>query len=53
MLRDLEAGSRTEGEHIVADMLHRVQALGIDPVGLKPAWIQLQCHEQRRARAAS
>lgn len=52
MLRDLEAGSRTEGAHIVADMLRRVQALGIDAAGLKPAWIHLQCHEQRRARSA-
>ncbi|MDB5859517.1 MAG: 2-dehydropantoate 2-reductase [Ramlibacter sp.] len=50
MLRDIEAGSRTEGEHIVADMLRRVQALGIDPGALRPAWMHLQSYEQRRAR---
>src|SRR4029077_17496357 len=29
MLRDLEAGSRTEGEQVLGDMLHRARALGI------------------------
>ena len=50
MLRDIEAGARTEGEHIVADMLHRVQALGVDPAALRPAWMHLQSYEQRRRR---
>jgi len=50
MLRDLEAGARTEGGHIVADMLHRVQALGVDPAALRPAWMHLQSYEQRRVR---
>jgi 2-dehydropantoate 2-reductase len=52
MLRDIEAGSRTEGEHIVADMLRRVQALGVDPAALRPAWMHLQSYENRRQRAA-
>jgi 2-dehydropantoate 2-reductase len=52
MLRDIEAGARTEGRHIVADMLHRVQALGVDPGALRPAWMHLQSYENRRARAA-
>jgi len=50
MLRDLEAGARTEGRHIVADMLHRVQALGVDPAALRPAWMHLQSCEHRRER---
>lgn len=53
MLRDIEAGSRTEGEHIVADMLRRVQALGLAPGALRPAWIHLQSYERRRLREAS
>jgi 2-dehydropantoate 2-reductase len=53
MLRDIEAGSRTEGAHIVADMLHRVQALGVDPGALRPAWMHLQSYEQRRQREAA
>lgn len=52
MLRDLEAGNRTEGAHIVADMLHKVQAAGADPAALLPAWIHLQAYELRRARNA-
>lgn len=53
MLRDMEAGSRTEGAHIVGDMLQRVQALGgADPAALRPAWMHLQAYEQRRAREA-
>lgn len=51
MLRDMEAGSRTEGEHIVGDMFRRVQALGIDSGALRPAWMHLQSYEHRRARA--
>lgn len=50
MLRDLEAGSRTEGGHIVADMLRRVEAAGADPAALRPAWIHLQSYENRKAR---
>ncbi|NML44145.1 ketopantoate reductase family protein [Ramlibacter sp. G-1-2-2] len=53
MLRDLEAGNRTEGAHIVADMLHKVQAAGADPAALLPAWIHLQAYELRRARNAA
>lgn len=52
MLRDIEAGSRTEGEHIVADMLRRVRALGADPAALRPAWMHLQAYENRRVREA-
>lgn len=53
MLRDIEAGNRTEGAHIVADMLRRVQAAGADPAALLPAWIHLQSYENRRQREGS
>lgn len=53
MLRDLQSGGRTEGAHVVGDMLHRAIAAGIDPVALRPAWCHLQVHEARRQAAAS
>jgi len=52
MLRDIEAGSRTEGAHIVGDMLRRVSALGVNPGALQPAWMHLQSYEHRRQRQA-
>jgi 2-dehydropantoate 2-reductase len=51
MLRDLEGGGRTEGAHIVGDMLRRAQAAGIDPGPLRAAWCHLQAAEQVRGRA--
>ena len=53
MLRDIEAGARTEGAHIVADLLRRVEALGMDPGALRLAWMHLQSYEHRRAREAA
>jgi 2-dehydropantoate 2-reductase len=50
MLRDLEAGGRTEGAHIVGDMLHRARAAGIDPGPLRAAWCHLQSAERIRSR---
>lgn len=50
MLRDLEAGHRTEADHVVGDMLRRALAAGVDPGPLRHAWCHLQAHEQRRAR---
>ena len=50
MLRDLEAGHRTEADHVVGDMLRRAIAAGVDPGPLRHAWCHLQAHEQRRAR---
>lgn len=53
MLRDLQAGGRTEGAHIVGDMLKRVCAAGLEPGALAAAWCHLQVAEaQRRAAAA-
>lgn len=50
MLRDLEGGGRTEGAHIVGDMLARVRAAGIDPGPLRAAWCHLQAAEHRKQR---
>jgi 2-dehydropantoate 2-reductase len=50
MLRDLESGGRTEGAHIVGDMLARARAAGVDPGPLRHAWCHLQASERRRQR---
>lgn len=47
MLRDLESGARTEGAHIVADMLKRARAGGSDGTVLSFAWANLQAREAR------
>jgi 2-dehydropantoate 2-reductase len=51
MRRDLEAGGRTEGDHVVGDMLKRATAAGVDSPLLRAAYCHLQAHESRRARA--
>ena len=53
MLRDLESGGRTEGAHIVGDMLRRAEAAGVDPGPLRAAWCHLQAAERIRARKAA
>lgn len=50
MLRDLEGGHRTEGRHVVADMLRRARAAGVDPGPLRAAWCHLESHELRARR---
>jgi 2-dehydropantoate 2-reductase len=50
MLRDLQAGSRTEGEPILGDMLHCARMLGVQAPILKIAWCHLQVYERRLAR---
>jgi 2-dehydropantoate 2-reductase len=47
MRRDLEAGGRTEGDHVVGDMLRRATAAGVDSPLLRAAYCHLQAHEQR------
>jgi 2-dehydropantoate 2-reductase len=49
MLRDLEGGGRTEGTHIIGDMLHRARSFGIDAPLLRVANAHLQAYEIRRA----
>jgi 2-dehydropantoate 2-reductase len=50
MLRDLEAGYRTESEHIVFDMLKRARTAGSDATVLSFAWANLQTREARLQR---
>lgn len=53
MLRDLQAGHRIEGAHIVGDMLQRARAAGLDSPRLAIAWCHLQAYESRRAEPAA
>ena len=53
MLRDLEGGGRTEGAHIVGDMLARARAAGVDPGLLRHAWCHLQAAQNRRQRESA
>ena len=48
MLRDLEAGGRTEGDHILGDMLRRAKAAGLHTPVLRMAVAHLQAYEGRR-----
>lgn len=50
MLRDLEAGGRTEGAHIVGDMLARARVAGSPATLLSVAWAHLQARDARLAR---
>jgi 2-dehydropantoate 2-reductase len=49
MLRDLEAGLRTEGDQILGDMLRRARIKGIAAPLLRTAACHLQVHERRLA----
>ena len=49
MLRDLEAGKRVEGDHIVGWMLERARAHRVDDAILSLAYAHLQAYENRRA----
>jgi len=50
MLRDLEAGSPTEGKHIIGDMYHRARDLGLDERLLRVSYCHLRAYEARRKR---
>lgn len=50
MLRDMESGQRTEGDHIVGDMLRRARAAGVEPGPLRAAYCHLQAYPARRKR---
>lgn len=49
MLRDVERGGPTEGEHIVGDMLQRGRTLGMATPLLRTALCSLQAYERGRA----
>lgn len=48
MLRDVERGGRTEGEHVVGDLLARARAAGLSAPVLRVAHCHLQAYEARR-----
>jgi 2-dehydropantoate 2-reductase len=48
MLRDLEAGGRTEADHIVGWMLERARRHGVDDIILSLAYTHLKAYEARR-----
>lgn len=51
MLRDIERGSRTEGEHILGDMLKRAQNLGLGAPLVEIALTHMRAYEAERAKA--
>lgn len=52
MARDVEANGRTEGRHVVADMLRRARAAKVDPGPLRAAWCHLEAHQLRFGQAS-
>jgi 2-dehydropantoate 2-reductase len=48
LLRDIEAGSRTEGEHILGFLLEAARRAGVDPNWHEMAALHARSHEQRR-----
>ena len=53
MLRDVLAGNRTEGDHIIGDMVDRAQAAGLHTPIILAARAGLAVHEKKVAAAAS
>lgn len=48
MLRDIERGGPTEGDHILGDLLRRGRAAGLDTPNLARATLALATYERRR-----
>jgi 2-dehydropantoate 2-reductase len=53
MLRDIERGSTTEGEHILGDMVARARSLGVETPILNLARTHVAAYEIARQRAAA
>jgi 2-dehydropantoate 2-reductase len=53
MLRDIERGAPTEGEHVLGDLLKRAQALGVETPVLALARSHVGAYEVARARSLS
>jgi 2-dehydropantoate 2-reductase len=53
MLRDIERGGPTEGEHVLGEMMGRAQALGIDTPILNLARSHVAAYEVFRARTSN
>jgi 2-dehydropantoate 2-reductase len=51
MLRDIERGGPTEGDHILGDLLRRARALGVATPLLRTAVCHVEAYEARRAAA--
>jgi 2-dehydropantoate 2-reductase len=51
MLRDIERGGPTEGEHILGDLLRRARSAGIAAPLLRIATCHVEAHEARRSRS--
>ena len=50
MLRDIERGGPTEGDHILGDLLRRARALGVATPLLRTAASHVEAYEARRAQ---
>jgi 2-dehydropantoate 2-reductase len=48
MLRDIERGGRTEGQHILGDLLQRARSLGVAAPLLRVAACHVEAYEARR-----
>ncbi|MBM3522986.1 MAG: 2-dehydropantoate 2-reductase, partial [Alphaproteobacteria bacterium] len=48
MLRDMERGGPTEGDHVLGDLVRRADGFGIDAPLLRIAWANLQAYEATR-----
>ena len=53
MLRDIERGSVTEGEHVIGELMGRANALGVAAPTLNLARIHVAAYEAGRARTAT
>lgn len=51
MLRDMERGGPTEGDHVLGDLVRRAAGFGIDAPLLRVAWARLQAYEASRGAA--
>jgi 2-dehydropantoate 2-reductase len=50
MLRDIEGGGPTEGEHVLGDLVRRAERMGVPTPVLKLARCHVAAYEARRAR---
>lgn len=53
MLRDIERGGPTEGDHILGDLLRRARALGVATPLLRTASCHVEAYEVRRAASSA
>jgi len=51
MLRDIERGGPTEGDHVLGDLVARAAAFGVEAPLLRVAACHLQVYERRRGRS--